>query len=89
MDLLSARLVPSGGDGGWLARLPGAVVFVPNDGEEAKEMISACLACVGAMDLLGTVGSRLADPRAVPLACLRPRRGAGRSWWPSSTAPPS
>jgi hypothetical protein len=49
-----------------LARLSGAVVFVPNDGEGAKEMISACLACVGAMELLGTVGSRLADPRAAP-----------------------
>jgi len=49
-----------------LARLPGAVVFVPNDGDEAKEMISACLACVGAMELLGTVGSRLADPQAAP-----------------------
>ncbi len=66
MDLLSARLVPAGGDGGWLARLAGAVVFVPDDGEEAKEMISACLACGGAMELLGAVGSRLADPRAAP-----------------------
>jgi hypothetical protein len=65
MDLASARLVPAG-DGGWLARLPGAVVFVPHDGEEAREMISACLACDGAMELLGGVGSRLADPRAAP-----------------------
>ena len=65
MDLASARLVPAG-DGGWLARLPGAVVFVPHDGEEAREMISACMACDGAMELLGGVGSRLADPRATP-----------------------
>lgn len=65
MDLASARLVPAG-DGGWLARLPGAIVFVPDDGEEAREMISACLACDGALELLGGVGSRLADPRATP-----------------------
>ncbi len=65
MDLASARLVPAG-DGGWLARLPGAVVFVPDDGDEARDMISACLACDGAMELLGGVGSRLADPRARP-----------------------
>ena len=49
-----------------MARLPGAVVFVPHDGEEAREMISACMACDGAMELLGGVGSRLADPRATP-----------------------
>jgi hypothetical protein len=49
-----------------LARLPEAVVFVPDDGEEAREMIWACLACDGAMELLGGVGSRLADPRATP-----------------------
>jgi hypothetical protein len=66
MDLLSARLVPSGGEGGWLARIPGAVVFVPNDGQDAQEMISVCLACGGAMEMLGGVGSRLADPRALP-----------------------
>jgi hypothetical protein len=66
MDLFSARLVPVGGEGGWLARLPGAVVFVPHDGEDAREMVSACLACGGAMELLGGVGSRLADPRAAP-----------------------
>ncbi len=66
MDLFSARLVPVRGEGGWLARLPGAVVFVPNDGEDAREMVSACLACGGAMELLGGVGSRLADPRAAP-----------------------
>ncbi len=66
MDLASARLVPAAGGGGWLARLPGAVVFVPGDGEEAREMVSACLACAGAMELLGGVGSRLADPRAAP-----------------------
>jgi hypothetical protein len=29
-------------------------------------MISACLACGGAMELLGNVGSRLADPAAAP-----------------------
>ena len=29
-------------------------------------MVSACLACGGAMELLGGVGSRLADPRATP-----------------------
>ena len=66
MDLVSARLLPAGCAGGWLARTSGAVVFVPEDGEEAREMISACLACDGAMELLGGVGSRLADPRAAP-----------------------
>jgi hypothetical protein len=78
MDLLSARLVPAGCDGGWLARLPGAVVFVPDDGEDAREMISACLACAGAMELLGSVGSRLADPRATlwPPFALVAARGA-------------
>ena len=55
---------PGPGADGWLARLPGAVVWVPASGQDAGELISACLAAVSPTDLLGRVGSRLADPQA-------------------------
>lgn len=64
MDISLARLVPGPGANGWLARLPGAVVWVPASGQDAGDLISACLAAVSPTDLLGRVGSRLADPQA-------------------------
>jgi hypothetical protein len=64
MDISLARLVPGPGANGWLARLPGAVVWVPASGQDAGDLISACLAAVSPSDLLGRVGSRLADPQA-------------------------
>jgi len=64
MDISLARLVPGPGADGWLARLPGAVVWVPASGQDAGELISACLAAISPTDLLGRVGSRLADPQA-------------------------
>jgi FHA domain len=64
MDVSLARLVPGPGADGWLARLPGAVVWVPASGQDAGELISACLAAISPTDLLGRVGSRLADPQA-------------------------
>jgi FHA domain len=66
IDISSARLVPGTGTEGWLARLPGAVVWVPGSGHDAEELISACLTASGPSELLGRVGSRLADPEAAP-----------------------
>jgi hypothetical protein len=66
IDISSARLVPGTGTDGWLARLPGAVVWVPGSGHDAEELISACLTASGPSELLGRVGSRLADPEAAP-----------------------
>jgi len=66
IDISSARLVPSTGQDGWLARLPGAVVWVPGSGQAAEELVSACLTAGSPTELLGRVGSRLADPEAAP-----------------------
>ena len=66
LELSSARLVPVPGPDGWLARLPGAVVWAPDDSEAADELLAACLAAGGPIELLGRVGSRLADPHAAP-----------------------
>ncbi len=65
-DLSSARLVPVPGGEGWLARLTGAVVWVPGPGPSASELLAACLAAANPTELLGKVGSRLADPEAAP-----------------------
>jgi FHA domain len=66
IDISTARLVPGTGTDGWLARLPGAVVWVPGSGHDAEELISACLTASSPTELLGRVGSRLADPQAAP-----------------------
>ena len=66
IDISQARLVPGAGTDGWLARLPGAIVWVPGSSPDAGELISACLAAMSPTDLLGRVGSRLADPQAAP-----------------------
>jgi len=66
LDLSSARLAPAPGPEGWLARLSGAVVWVPGAGTGAAELFSTCLAASGPTELLGRVGSRLADPAAAP-----------------------
>ena len=66
IDISSARLVPGIGTDGWLARLPGAVVWIPGSGHDAEELISACLTASSPTELLGRVGSRLADPEAAP-----------------------
>jgi FHA domain len=66
IDISSARLVPGIGTDGWLARLPGAVVWIPGSGHDAEELISACLSASSPTELLGRVGSRLADPEAAP-----------------------
>ncbi|HTW07284.1 MAG TPA: FHA domain-containing protein [Acidimicrobiales bacterium] len=64
VDLGSARLVPAGGADGWLCRLPGAVVWLPEGNGDAGELIGALLSAAGPSELLGQVGSRLADPGA-------------------------
>jgi FHA domain len=66
IDISQSRLVPGAGTDGWLARLPGAIVWVPGGSPDAGELISACLAAISPTDLLGRVGSRLADPQAAP-----------------------
>src|ERR1700735_4083124 len=66
IDISAARLVPGTGTDGWLARLPGAVVWVPGSGHDAEELISACLTASSHTGPLGRVGSRLADPGAAP-----------------------
>ncbi len=66
IDISAARLVPGTGTDGWLARLPGAVVWVPGSGHDAEELISVCLTASSPTELLGRVGSRLADPGAAP-----------------------
>jgi hypothetical protein len=66
IDLSTARLVPVAGVEGWLARLPGAVVWVLGPAKQAGELLSTCLAAPGPSELLGRVGSRLADSQAAP-----------------------
>ncbi len=66
IDLSTARLVPVTGGQGWLARLPGAVVWVLGPAKQAGELISTCLAAPGPTELLGRVGSRLSDSQAAP-----------------------
>ncbi|MGH9105681.1 MAG: FHA domain-containing protein [Acidimicrobiales bacterium] len=66
IDVSSARLVPTPGADGWLCRLPGAVVWLPGANRDAGELIPACLAAGSPAELLGSVGSRLADPNAAP-----------------------
>lgn len=73
MDLSSARLVPVVGTDGWLARLPGAVVWVTGERQAARELIGACLAAGSPTELLGRTGAHLADPEAAawpPFALL-------------------
>lgn len=65
-DFSRARLVPALGAGGWLCRLPKAVVWAPGTNQGSAAFVAACLAATDPTDLLGRVGSRLADPRAEP-----------------------
>ena len=41
-------------------------MWAPGSGHDAEELISACLTASSPTDLLGRVGSRLADPEAAP-----------------------
>ena len=66
-DFSSARLVPVAGSDGWLARLPGAVVWVPGDGQDERELVAACLTAASPSELLARTGSRLVDPETTPL----------------------
>ena len=66
-DFSSARLVPVAGSDGWLARLPGAVVWVPGDGQDERELVAACLTAASPSELLARTGARLVDPEATPL----------------------
>jgi hypothetical protein len=65
-DFSAARLVPKFGPGGWLCRLPRAVVWAPGASQASAAFVAACLCATDPTDLLGRVGSRLADPRAEP-----------------------
>jgi len=67
MDFSSARLVPVAGPDGWLARLPGAVVWVPGDGQVERELVTGCLTASSPTELLARTGAHLADPQAAPL----------------------
>ena len=66
IDITSARLVPAAGADGLLCRLPGAVVWLPASDQDGGELISAFLSARNPGELLGSVGSRLADPAAAP-----------------------
>ncbi len=78
IDISSARLVPGAGEGGWLCRLPSAVVWAPGHGDEAEELVRTCLSAGSAAELLGRVGSHLADPQgaAWPPFAIVAARGA-------------
>jgi hypothetical protein len=69
-DLGLARLAPLAGEEGWLARLPGAVIFLPRGGDDSEQVLSSCLASGGGTDLLAGVGTRLADLTSAPLPPL-------------------
>ena len=64
MDFSSARLVPVAGTDGWLARVPGAIIWAPGDGEAVRELVAACLIAGSATELLRRTGAHLADPDA-------------------------
>ena len=66
IELSFARLVPTLGGDGWLCRLPSAVVWAPGTGQGTAAFVAACLSANDPTDLLGRVGSRLADPRSEP-----------------------
>ena len=66
-DFSSARLVPVAGSDGWLARLPGAVVWIPGDGPDERELVAACLTAASPTELLARTGTQLVDPEAAPL----------------------
>jgi len=66
IDISSARLVPAPGSDGWLCRLPSAVAWLPGSDQDAAGLIAECLTAGGPTELLGRVGSRLADPKAPP-----------------------
>jgi hypothetical protein len=66
IDLSFARLVPTLGGDGWLCRLPNAVVWAPGTGQGTAAFVAACLSASDPTELLGRVGSRLADPRSEP-----------------------
>jgi len=66
-DFSSARLVPVAGSDGWLARLPGSVVWIPGDGQVERELVAACLTAASPTELLARTGAHLVDPDASPL----------------------
>jgi len=66
-DFSSARLVPVAGSDGWLARLPGSVVWIPGDGPAERELVAVCLTAASPTELLARTGTRLVDPDASPL----------------------
>ena len=66
IDISLARLVPTAGAGGWLYRLPGAVVWIPDSDQDIGQLLAACLASGSPTGLLATVAARLADPQAAP-----------------------
>lgn len=66
IDISLARLVPTAGAGGWLHRLPGAVVWIPDSDQDTGQLLAACLAAESPTGLLATVAARLADPQAAP-----------------------
>ena len=66
-DFSSARLVPVAGSDGWLARLPGSVVWIPGDGQVERDLVAACLTATSPTELLARTGAHLVDPDASPL----------------------
>lgn len=64
LDFAAARLVPVTGTGGWLARIPGAVLWVPDGSAGSQQFISSCVAADGPAGLLARLGRCLADPSA-------------------------
>ena len=75
-DFSSARLVPVAGSDGWLARLPGSVVWIPGDGQVERDLVAACLTAASPTELLARTGAHLVDPDASsmpPFAILAAR----------------
>lgn len=66
IEFSKARLAPTLGAEGWLCRLPSAIVWAPGTDQVTSAFVAACLSASDPADLLGRVGSRLADPRAEP-----------------------
>jgi hypothetical protein len=66
-DFSSARLVPVAGSDGWLARLPGSVVWIPGDGQIERDLVAACLTAASPTELLARTGAHLVDPDASEL----------------------
>jgi len=63
LDVATARLVPVAGAGGWLARVPHAVLFSADaSDEQLEELLAATQGAASSTEVLGQVVTLLSGP---------------------------